>query len=661
MPHKSSMRMTGRRTFSPGIAGHWIIRCAVVLVTVLAGYVIDRANYESYLDDTRQDVTQGLATVRTELEGTVSENMQTVRGLVAAIATEPDMNQERFAALASVILDDRDELRNIGAAPDMVVRLIHPLEKNRAALGLNFRENAEQWPEVKRAAESGKLVLAGPVNLVQGGAAFIGRVPVKLSARPGEPYRLWGLISVVIDIDTLFDKAGLTRVDHLTLALGKVEDNGEPGPILFGDADVFDRDPVEMRVNVPEGQWILAATPKGGWPSQAANAVALRMLLVAVGLLIVVPVLLLSWSMLRERVVQGRLRSLYELSPSGIGLYDFSEGRFIRCNDAFLRQSGYAAEHILALSIDDIVVEPLHVELQAQLEASGRFGPVDRQCRRQDGSQFLALITGALMAETRERTLAWLVIQDISERERVERMKSEFVSVVSHELRTPLTSIAGALKLVASGALGELPEKARPMIEIASQNGDRLTALINDLLDMDKLISGKIHVDMTFHALKPLLETALRQNQHYGQNAGVSLVLAACEETLEVNVDERRFLQVMANLLSNAIKFSPPSGQVTVSAVQRNGMVEISVKDEGPGVPQAFRETIFEKFTQVDSSDARQKGGTGLGLTITRGLVQMMSGQVVLADSPSGGALFVVTLPTVSSDHRIDNEGLSAE
>ena len=236
-------------------------------------------------------------------------------------------------------------------------------------------------------------------------------------------------------------------------------------------------------------------------------------------------------------------------------------------------------------------------------------------------------------------------IWDITERKNMEQMKDEFVSTVSHELRTPLTSISGALKLMVSGALGEMPEKSRTMLDIAYKNSQRLTLLINDLLDMEKLLAGKMAFNLCKQSLHTLLAQTVYENRAYGDQYQVSFQLAPVADTLHVMVDEQRFLQVMGNLLSNAAKFSPPCNRVDIRAEAEPGSVRISVIDYGTGIPLDFQHRLFQKFSQADASDSRQKGGTGLGLAITKELVENMNGKISVESQPGLGSCFTITLP----------------
>lgn len=345
---------------------------------------------------------------------------------------------------------------------------------------------------------------------------------------------------------------------------------------------------------------------------------------------------------------ETRLRGLFELSPIGIALNDYETGEFVDLNQALLAPTGYSREEFVSLSYWDLTpkeYEPEEAQQLESMEKTGRYGPFEKEYIRKDGSRYPVLLNGMWVRDSTGRKLIWSIVEDISERKRIERMKSEFISTVSHELRTPLTSISGSLGLVMGGAAGSLPDKACEMLEIAHNNSRRLGLLINDLLDMEKLVAGKMPFALKIQPLRPLLEQAIRDNQSYADHFGVHLELEAIDNEPKVDVDAGRLQQVLANLLSNAAKFSPEGGRIRLYANAGRELVRISVADQGPGIPEEFHDRIFQKFSQADGSDTRQKPGTGLGLAITRELVERMAGNIGFESVPGEGATFFVELP----------------
>jgi len=345
---------------------------------------------------------------------------------------------------------------------------------------------------------------------------------------------------------------------------------------------------------------------------------------------------------------EARLRGLFELSPVGIALNDYETGAFLGVNDALVAPTGYSREAFVALNYWDLTPREYQAQEALQLESlvkTGRYGPYEKEYIRKDGSRYSVLLNGMVVHDDTGRKLIWSIVEDISERKRTERMKNEFVSIVSHELRTPLTSIAGALGLIAGGGLGALPEQAEQMVAIAYRNSQRLTYLINDLLDMEKLMAGKLRFDLQVQSLMPLIDGAIRDNQAYADRYGVRLSLTERADAAEIEVDSQRLQQVLANLLSNAIKFSPEGGTVNIAVEATAERVIVSVVDDGPGIPVSFREHIFQKFSQADASDTRQKGGSGLGLAISRELVERMGGRIGFDSVEGAGASFYFEFP----------------
>jgi PAS domain S-box-containing protein len=268
---------------------------------------------------------------------------------------------------------------------------------------------------------------------------------------------------------------------------------------------------------------------------------------------------------------------------------------------------------------------------------------------RKDGGGFPVDYVVTPIAEADNRILGAVVtFQDVTERRAVERMKNEFISIVSHELRTPLTSIRGSLGLLASGLLLKFPDKADKMLKIAVENTDRLVRLINDILDIERLESGKVTIEQDELRLSDLMKSASDTMQSMANENKVTLETELLDET--VWADSDRVLQVLTNLLSNAIKFSEEEGEVQLRAQvldgDKEGWVRVEVQDSGRGIPEGKKEKIFERFGQVDASDSREKGGTGLGLPICKTIVENHGGELWVESELGEGSTFMFTLPT---------------
>ena len=292
------------------------------------------------------------------------------------------------------------------------------------------------------------------------------------------------------------------------------------------------------------------------------------------------------------------------------------------------------------------------VDRESQLQRALRTGEEvsvnDESFWRADGSSFPVIYNRAGFTDPGSgQRGAVLSFVDVSEERRSEKVKDELLSVVGHELRTPLTSIRGSLGLIAGGKAGELSPEADRMISIAITNTDRLARLINDILDIERIESGHVQMSRQICAVKGLTELAIETLMAQADAAGVKLVGETIEATLWADPD--RILQALINLISNAIKFSPRDTTVTVSVVREGGDVRFEVADRGRGIPADKLEAVFERFGQVDASDSREKGGTGLGLPISRSIVHQHGGRIWIDSELGVGTTISFTVPALSA------------
>jgi PAS domain S-box-containing protein len=237
------------------------------------------------------------------------------------------------------------------------------------------------------------------------------------------------------------------------------------------------------------------------------------------------------------------------------------------------------------------------------------------------------------------------ISEDITGRKELDQVKSEFVSIVSHELRTPLTAIRGALGLVSGGTLGPLGTHVHRLIEIADRNCRRLIALVDDILDLEKIESGRMSYRLERLPFDATIGQAVDLNRAFGEPFDVAFDFSPDAGGAHVKGDPDRINQVVANLMSNAAKFSPSGGIVRIATTVRDGVVRVTVSDDGPGVPPEFRPHLFEKFAQADSAATRRHGGTGLGLNISRAIVESHGGRIALDPDAGPGATFFFELP----------------
>lgn len=579
------------------------------------------------------------------------------------IARRGDIDEQDIDAILEVMFARGTYFRNLGIAPDNVIRWVYPLAGNEQALGLRYQDNPQQWPAVEAVMRSGQGALAGPIALVQGGNGLIYRSPISISGQ------YWGQMSTVLDSDALLAALDAVNTARLPLALRGTHGLGAEGTVFYGDAELFEGRATLLPVRIPGGEWQLALTHnQSGLPTWG-----LRALIMALGLLVGG----LSYALVRlwwqgnlmqwlDAQVQERTQALQSNNQLLQGVMNASRSLAIIATDdkGFIQLYNQGACELLGHEHD---WQGLHF---SQLLATQSAKVIQRlpRCLQQPSSDQCHLWLGnepclelllhsahqdsAIAVELTFSPLTIhqqpgfvLLASDIRERKRLEQLKTDFIATINHELRTPLTAIKGALSLLGAAQLGTLNAQQQRLLEMAQNNGHRLGLLINDFLDMEKLLAGQMPMHLTRHRLSTLLTQAVSDHQGYAERFQVRLNLVTPGVDHWLMVDERRWQQVMANLLSNACKFSAPGGQVNIRARQQRQWLLIDVEDYGQGIPLAFQRAIFSKFAQADSGNTRNSEGTGLGLAISKELAERMHGQLSFESTPGKGSCFTFQLP----------------
>jgi len=352
----------------------------------------------------------------------------------------------------------------------------------------------------------------------------------------------------------------------------------------------------------------------------------------------------------RQVEASGRKLALFaERAPIAV-LELQPDGTVAEVNQAAELLFGYAANELVGGSVKKLVLPKFHEEFdrlwRQLLNSRESMAGVKVRNPRRDGIEIICEWTVTPLVNIQREVIAVIAQgRDVTAQLEAERMKKEFTSTLSHELRTPLTSIIGSLQLINSGVMGEVDNEIGELTMVAERNGQRLLDLINDILDIEKIESGKLNLAPEVMPVDELVREAMVLNKAFGERFKVRFQSHGDAPERKVHADRKRLLQVMTNLLSNAAKFSPEGAVVDITTEDAGGAVRVAVHDRGSGIPEAFRTRIFGRFTQADSTATRQKGGTGLGLAICKRLVELMHGRIGFDDRPGGGTTFWFELP----------------
>ena len=333
--------------------------------------------------------------------------------------------------------------------------------------------------------------------------------------------------------------------------------------------------------------------------------------------------------------------AVLELEPDGI---------VTEVNHAAEMLFGYAAAELVGGHVRKLVRPEFYQEFDQTwkrlIAARESMAGLRVRNPRRDGIDLICEWTVTPLVNFQQEVIAVIAQgRDVTAQLEAERMKKEFTSTLSHELRTPLTSIIGSLQLINSGVMGEVEKDVSELTVVAARNAQRLLDLINDILDIERIESGKLTLAPDVMPVDDLVREAIVLNKAFAERFQVRFEASGDRPERKVHADRKRLLQVMTNLLSNAAKFSPEGGVVDITTADVGPHVRISVHDRGSGIPEDFRSKIFGRFTQADSTATRQKGGTGLGLAICKRLIELMQGHIGFEDRPGGGTTFWFELP----------------
>lgn len=618
----------------------------VPLFCLLLALIITEYQSRQLVDQRQNQALQQLIGLSGQLgsfvESELNPSLYMSQGLASHVrASDGKLSEKEMLFLLKNLLEQGKHIRNIGLAPDNVLTLIYPVKGNERALGLNYQNLPQQWPVIKKMIENKQPELVGPVDLIQGGTAYIYRQPLFLNDGS-----YWGIISTVLDL-TAFNQMLLQQANSHQVQVGLREKEAHSAKALFGYSNLFNDDSLILDLNIKGAKWQIAVRfmdEAAGW-----GLWQWRLLGTSLSVLFCLMLAWLLYSYRRSSLFADALqdnemysRRIMDSVLDVIVTTDL-DGSIERVNSAVSAVFGYLPIELAGKPFS-LLLAPGQANLLQTL-AQGEGGAVELQGVHYSGEIFAIDLSRNSTEHQGKARHVWL-IRDISERKKVEQLKNDFVSTVSHELRTPLTAISGSLGLAVGGALGELNEKQQQMLLLAQQNCQRLGKLINDLLDIEKLAVNKMQFKLKLWPLTQLLHQAIELNQPVAFQRQVTLELQGTESVdLWVEVDDVRLQQVMTNLLANAIRHSPAGSAVQVTMQLFVKTVRVSVTDQGEGVDESFEERLFQKFSQADSSDRRQVTGTGLGLAICKDLIKAMHGEIGYQRSATGGACFYFTLP----------------
>jgi signal transduction histidine kinase/CheY-like chemotaxis protein len=662
-----------------------VLFIALLFIFILIGTFLTR--YETQRKDLLlyDQTLQNLHDMREALASRIYLNIYKASAVKSLVAMNPDFTQEDFARSIAVQFNGDHDLRNIALARDMVIQFMYPMEGNEAALGLDYTTLPDQFEAAQKAIEINEIVLAGPVSLVQGGTGIIARTPVHYKDPSTGEEKFWGLSSVVMLIDSIIVKAGITQgYNDLRIAIRGKDALGADGDVFWGDESIFMHNPTVQTIELPYGSWQIGAIPEQGWASQTVYFSALLWsYYIAAFIVLSFTFIIISLTLTRKntadalRIAEEQLaKTAYDLTENipvgtytmvqspegGVAKFGFMSRRFLEMT-RLTRETAEDPSKVFASIHPDDYNEWVERNLKTFAEKTHFLGEtrtlIDGEVRWVKAESYPRILAdgttvweGVLIDITEEKLLKEQILTEKERAEAANIAKSQFLANMSHEIRTPLNGLLGFTELLKNTPLTPVQQQ---YVQNALVSGQTLLGIISDILDFSKIEAGMLELESVKTDITELLENTLDIVKYPAEEKGLELLLNVDPDVPQyAYVDPVRLKQILANLLGNAVKFTK-SGEIELKLAcsmldNCEAALLFSIRDTGIGISEEQREKLFKAFSQADNSTTRKFGGTGLGLTISEMIAAKMGSKIHFKSSTDEGSTFYFDLTTRVED-----------
>ncbi len=659
-----------------------VIAFSLLVTLALTSQLWYQQKHEALLLEQTKDATELLSNIRGRIETELNSRLFLTKGLAGLVRANPNISEAQFQAFAESLGHQGTAIRSLQLAPKGVVQHVWPYDSNKAAIGHDLLADPKRREAAENALINRGLWIAGPLTLIQGGLALIGRLPIYLQDDITQKEYFWGFATILIDMPAFLNEVGLSGesgslIDRI--AIRGIDSTGTDRPPFFGHPEIISQSIASTKVSLPAGSWHLDIGPS---PISMRLEEKYTFWISSILITLIVP--LLVYLLLRlpnrfQRAVEVarvaletseiRFRDAIDALPDGFVIFD-SEDKLITCNDRYRSlyelsrdylQEGRTFEEILRYAFNKgqfnvLEEEDIEARIQQRLAkhhssngpmfeeqlASGHWVRIVERPIRGGGSVgFFVDIT-----ELKENQFELARAKDKAES--ANQAKSAFLATMSHEIRTPMNVILGLLEVLNENE--NLPTEQKRYLDTAYNSAQQLLHILNEILDISKMEANKIQLDAVNFSIETAVDNVLALTDTPAKDKNLSLIKRIDGlPSLQVKGDQFRLQQVLLNLVSNAIKFTP-SGSITISVSTQektpdNVEVHFEIQDTGIGFSAEQEGALFKPFSQLDNSSQRKHEGAGLGLAICKQLVELMGGQISATGSPDKGAIFHFYLP----------------
>ncbi|WP_163709116.1 sensor histidine kinase [Mangrovibacterium lignilyticum] len=629
----------------------------IVLLAISFYYISYRRGL--WEKDVRSNLLEVLIGKKSKLEKALSSRIYYTKGIAAFVSIHPEITNDEFYDLAKQLTRNDSVISTMSISRDGIINAIYPLKGHEAALGLNLMEHPKRREIVEKTIKTRKTFVAGPVELVEGGIAFISYTPIFYKNKQGEQ-KFWGMTDIVINKDGLLNDAELApNENNFEFALKGTDGNGQQGEAFWGDATVFNRNPVVITINLPDGSWVLAATPHKGWTHFFNQDKTLDYVLLFSSIIISILFWLLLKTQLKVSANEKELKAIFNSMHNLI--VEFSDkGEYVNIpptnKQLLYRQEseliGKTVFEVFDRDMADFFMNAFNrclktkklVELEYPLEIGGVMRWFSARISYKSAHR---VILNAYDTTDRKKNEEHMRESEQKMKE-LNDVKDKFFSIIAHDLRSPV----GSFKMLTGIMLNDFgtaePEKTKRMLSSIHLASSNLYDLLENLLSWSHTQRDSIVINKQEHRLFDLCDEAIDSQMIHSEMKRTQIKNEIAEDCL-IYCDQYVTLTVIRNLLSNAIKFTPEKGEITISntLIENEGTSyqKVSVKDSGVGIPEDRLESIFDFKLNETTTGTNNESGSGLGLMLCNEFIEKQGGYMKIDTIENTGTTVSFSLP----------------
>ena len=628
---------------------------ALVTFAILVAGIVSYSNYKEdrFHKDEKNRLFELLMTKKIRLEKALYSRIYYTRSVAAYVSLRPDISISEYNNLAQQLINNDSVISTMGLSKDCIITDIYPREGHEAAIGLNLLAHPERKEIVQSTIRTHKTFIAGPVELVEGGIAFISYTPIFDKTVKSKDV-FWGVTDIVIYQDKLLEQATLKESESgFLFALRGTNGTGNKGAIWWGNEKVFERNPITVDIDLPTGSWVLAAVPDSGWPSFIKEE--LLIILSSISLFISILIGLFSKAIVKLKRNEQELSAIFHSMTSLIIEFD-QDGRYRKIptiNDLYLLTSKNKAINKTvyevfpekeATILHNAILECLKskqlvvIEYPLQVNEKNYWFSAHISWKSEQRVIFHAIDI------TEQKNALEEILKSKQKLSELNATKDKFFSIIAHDLKNPFNAILGFSNLLVEQIQAKNYEGVEEYAGIIRNASEQSISLLSNLMEWSRSQTGRLKFNPETIEIGVLVNEVNVLLKESAQNKSITISTDNFRKEV-VFADRAMINTILRNLISNAIKFTHPGGKIVIAAEHTPEELVVSVSDNGVGMKKELIDKLFHIEENVSTRGTQQEEGTGLGLILCKEFVDYHNGRIWIESEVGKGSTFFFTLP----------------